>query len=70
MEDGRYSRTNCLLDIVDTAWLTDTLSDVEVEIPKHVHLHEEDNEDVGGAAHSVPLDRWTDLGFPTLSDDG
>ena len=27
MEDGRYSRANCLLDIVDRIWLTDTLSD-------------------------------------------
>ncbi|TMW55672.1 hypothetical protein Poli38472_010554 [Pythium oligandrum] len=57
------------LDIVDEKWITDTLSDDEIEVPPgaEVDPNNAELEPVGWAEDKV--DRWNDLGLDLWAKD-
>lgn len=50
-----------LLDIIDEAWLKDTLSDDEIEVPVDAFVHEEDEDE--SEPGIVAEDVWDHIGL-------
>ncbi|KAL3660500.1 hypothetical protein V7S43_014644 [Phytophthora oleae] len=56
------------LDIVDDAWITDTLSDDEIEVPPALDADPNGSEPPTWAADEK-VDRWNDLGLDQWAKD-
>ncbi|OWZ18087.1 hypothetical protein PHMEG_0007874 [Phytophthora megakarya] len=61
------------LDIVDDDWITDTLSDDEIEVPPALDVNPNGNESPTGEppmwAADEKVDRWNDLGLDQWAKD-
>ena len=57
------------LDLVDEAWLADSLSDDEVELPAEIDITLTDDQDLDAQAASTnEKEKWTDLALDTFSE--
>eukprot|EP01040_Poterioochromonas_malhamensis_P002499 gene2499-2655_t len=60
------ARNLCLIDIIDSDWEQDVLSDDDISVPfVKVDIHEEEEPSEEGLAHD--LFEWNDLGIEELS---
>ena len=59
------------LDLVDEAWLADSLSDDEVELPADIDVTLQEDQDLDLALQPSAKDKkekWTDLALDTFSE--
>lgn len=72
MSDTTYSVVNTskrhLIDVIDEKWITDVLSDDDIDVPKDMFLLDDEDDDEEFQLTSYD-DKWNDLGLDSFIAD-
>lgn len=58
---------NSRIDVIDDAWLTDTLSDDEIEVPKDIYMNEDEDDEADNGI--LGEDSWNDPGLDRFMNE-